>query len=287
MLIFQAIILGLVQGLTEFVPVSSSAHLIIVPWLFNWTDPALTSLPFDVALHLGTLIAVLWYFRQDWLKLIRAAFASLTERRLGDDPNRRVVWLIVIACIPGGIAGVLLESTIGDWFHTPNQPIRPEMMIVMAVIIIILGTLLLLAERLAQHTRTLENLTLKDALLIGLAQAFAVFPGVSRSGSTITTGLALGFERESAARFSFLLSAPIIAGAGAKSLLEIYSGISSGTILGSDLILFPIGVLVAAISGYLAIRFLMRYLQRHSNNVFVYYRWGLAALLIAVAILRH
>ena len=286
MLILQAIILGLVQGLTEFIPVSSSAHLIIVPWLFKWTDPALTSLPFDVALHLGTLIAVLWYFREDWQRLIQAGIASVFERRIGDDPNRRLAWLLLLACIPGGIAGVLLESKIGDWFHTANQPIHPEAMIVMAVIIIVLGALLLLAERLAQHIRTMQALTLKDALLIGLAQAFAVFPGVSRSGATITAGLALDLERESAARFSFLLSAPIIAGAGAKSLVEIYSGIASGTIAQGELILFPIGVITAAISGYLTICFLMGYLQRHSNNVFVYYRWALALVIIAVALLR-
>jgi undecaprenyl-diphosphatase len=143
-----------------------------------------------------------------------------------------------------------------------------------------------LAERFARHVRHMEQMTLKDALVIGVAQAFAIFPGVSRSGSTITAGLAIGFERESAARFSFLLSAPIIAGAGLKSLAEIYTGISSGSIPQNDLILFPIGVIAAAISGYLAIRFLMRYLQRNSTNLFVYYRWALATLIIVVALTR-
>ncbi len=286
MLILQAIILGLVQGLTEFIPISSSAHLIIVPWLLGWTNPALTSLPFDVALHLGTLIAVLIYFSSDWLRLIRAGAASIVERKIGADPDRRLVWLLVIACIPGGIAGVLLESQISDWFHTPNQPIQPSAMIVMAVIIALLGALLLLAERFAQHVRKLDQVTLRDAIGIGLAQALAVFPGVSRSGSTITAGLALGLERETAARFSFLLSAPIIAGAGAKSLLEIYGGITGGSIASSDLALFPIGVIAAAISGYLAIRFLMRFLQNHPTNIFVYYRWALAALISVVALTR-
>ena len=193
---------------------------------------------------------MLWYFREDWLRLIRAGIVSIAERRIGDDPNRRLAWLPIIACIPGGIAGVLL------------------------------------AERLARHVRMMQNLTLRDALLIGLAQAFAVFPGVSRSGATITAGLALGLERESAARFSFLLSAPIIAGAGAKSLVEIYGGITSGAIAQGELILFPIGVIAAAISGFLTIQFLMRYLQRHSNAMFVYYRWVPALLVIAVALLR-
>ncbi len=284
--LLQAIVLGIVQGLTEFIPVSSSAHLIIVPWLFRWSDPALTSLPFDVALHLGTLVSVLWYFRADWLRLIRSGVDSIRERNINNDPDRRLAWLILIACIPGGIAGVLLEGKIGDWFHTPNQPIHSSAMIIMAVIIIVLGLLLYLAERFARHVRNLQQMTLKDALVIGVSQALAVFPGVSRSGSTITAGLAMGFERESAARFSFLLSAPIIAGAGLKSLTEIYTGIASGSIAQSDLILFPIGVIAAAISGYLAIRFLMRYLQKNSTNIFVYYRWLLAAVIIIVALTR-
>jgi len=287
MLFIQAVILGIVQGLTEFIPVSSSAHLIIIPWLLGWNDPALTSLPFDVSLHLGTLIAVLTYFAADWLRLIRAGIASIAERSIGTDPDRRLAWYLLIACIPGGIAGVLFEGTINDWFHTSGAPIRPDAMLIMAVIIIMLGALLLLAEQLARHVRLLEAFTLKDSVLIGLAQAVAVFPGVSRSGSTITAGLALGLKREAAARFSFLLSAPIIAGAGAKSLLEIYGNLQSGTLAQSELILFPIGVLAAALSGYLTIRFLMRFLQNHSANVFVYYRWALAAVIILFALSRR
>lgn len=286
MLIIQAIVLGIVQGLTEFIPVSSSAHLIVVPWLLRWTNPALTSLPFDVALHLGTLIAVLWFFAADWIRLLRAGIASVVERKIGDDSNRRLAWLLLIACIPGSVAGILFESKINDWFHPPDAPIQPTAMIVMAVIIAALGTLLLLADRFARHQRTTEQLTFRDAILIGGAQAVAVFPGVSRSGSTITTGLALGLKRDSAARFSFLLSAPIIAGAGAKSLLEVVSGISSGAIVQSDLLLFPIGVIAAAISGYLSIRFLMRYLQQHPTSLFVYYRWGLAILILLAVVLR-
>jgi len=203
MLFIQAVILGIVQGLTEFIPVSSSAHLIIIPWLLGWNDPALTSLPFDVSLHLGTLIAVLTYFAADWLRLIRAGIASIAERSIGTDPDRRLAWYLLIACIPGGIAGVLFEGTINDWFHRSGAPIRPDAMLIMAVIIIMLGALLLLAEQLARHVRLLEAFTLKDSVLIGLAQAVAVFPGVSRSGSTITAGLALGLKREAAARFSF------------------------------------------------------------------------------------
>ena len=282
----EAVILGIVQGLTEFIPISSSAHLIIVPWLFQWTDPALTSLPFDVALHLGTLVAVLWYFSDDWLQLVRAGIRSLIERKIGDDPDRKLAWFLLIGSIPGGIAGVLLEGKINDWFHQPNTPIQANAMIVMAVIIALLGTVLLLAEKLAHHSRALEQLTLRDTIIVGFAQALAVFPGVSRSGSTITAGLAVGLKRETAARFSFLLSAPIIAGAGLKSLTEIYSASVNGGIAQSDLVLFPIGVVAAAISGYLTIRFLLRFLQSHPTDIFVYYRWGLAILIVLVALTR-
>jgi len=286
MTIIQSIILGLVQGLTEFIPISSSAHLIIVPWLFGWNDPALTSLPFDVALHLGTLLAVLAYFAADWVRLIRAGVASIVERKIGADPDRRLAWLLVIGCIPGAIVGVLAESKIEELFHQPGTPIKASAMIVMAIIIAVLGALLLAAERMAQHTRKLEQLKLSDSIWIGLAQALAIFPGVSRSGATITAGLGLGLERPAAARYSFLLSAPIIAGAGLKSLYDIYKGLGSGAIARGDLLLFPIGFIAAAVSGYLVIRFLMRFLQTHSTAIFVYYRWALAVLIIVVALAR-
>ena len=286
MTILQAIILGIVQGLTEFIPISSSAHLVIVPWLFRWTDPALESLTFDVALHLGTLLALLVFFAADWVRLIRAGIASIVERKVGSDLDRRLAWLLVIGCIPGGIAGVLLESKITELFHAPNAPIQPTAMVAMGILIALLGALLFLAERLARHERKMDQLTLKDAIEIGLAQAFAIFPGVSRSGSTITAGLAIGLERETAARFSFLLSAPIIAGAGLKSLWEIYQGIQAGAIASADLILFPVGFIAAAISGYLCVKFLLRFLQKNSTNIFVYYRWALAALVIVVALVR-
>jgi undecaprenyl-diphosphatase len=284
--IIEAIILGLVQGATEFIPISSSAHLIIVPWLFGWSDPALTSLTFDVALHLGTLVAVLVYFAADWVRLIKAWVASVAERKIGSDPDRRMAWFVVIGTIPGAIAGFLLESKIEGLFHQPGVPIRPYSMLAMAVIIAVLGLILLLAERLARHLQEMKDMTLRQTLIIGFAQALAIFPGVSRSGSTITAGLALGLKREAAAKFSFLLSAPIIAGAGLKSLVEIYSGIKTGAIASTDLILFPIGLVVAAISGYLCIRFLLNYLQKHAVDLFVYYRWGLAVLVAAVALIR-
>jgi len=288
MTILQAILLGIVQGLTEYIPISSSAHLIIVPWLFGWHDPALTSLSFDVALHLGTLVAVVWFFAADWVRLIRAGLASLMERKIGSDPDRKLAWLLIIGCVPGGIAGVLAESKIDALFHQPNVPIKSSAIIVMGIIIATLALVLFIVERLARHTREMNSLTLKDAIVIGLAQALAIFPGVSRSGSTITAGLALNLKREAAARFSFLLSAPIIAGAGLKSawdMLQQYRGV--GAFGSAELILFPFGFVAAAISGYFCIKYLLHFLQKNSTDLFVYYRWGLAILIIIVAIVRR
>jgi undecaprenyl-diphosphatase len=284
--ILQAIILGILQGVTEFIPISSSAHLIVVPWFLGWDDPSLNSLAFDVALHLGTLLAVLWFFYADWVRLVRAAIASIRERKIGADPDRRLAWLLVIGCIPGAIIGALAESKIERLFHQPNQPHQTSAMIAIAVALALAGAIMLLADRLAKHLRGMDGLNLKDAIVIGFAQALAVFPGVSRSGATITAGLALGLERPAAARFSFLLSAPIIAGAGLKSMIDVLKAWQAGQMAASDLILFAIGFAAAAISGYLCIKFLLRYLQHHSIAIFAYYRWVLAVLIVLVAVLR-
>jgi undecaprenyl-diphosphatase len=283
-IILESIILGFVQGATEFIPISSSAHLIILPWLFGWKDPALISLTFDVALHLGSLVALLVFFARDWLRLIQAFYRSVVERRIGADPDRRLAWLVLIGTIPGGLAGVLLESRIDALFHRPGVPISPTAMLIMAGIIAGFGVLLLLADLLGRQALLMEDLTLKKTLLIGLSQALAVFPGVSRSGSTITTGLAVGLEREAAARFSFLLSTPIILAAGVKSGWELLSGLHTGAIPQTDLIIFPIGIIMAAISGFLCIRFLLNYLQTNNLNVFVFYRWALALLIVALVL---
>jgi undecaprenyl-diphosphatase len=284
--LLQAVVLGLIQGATEFIPVSSSAHLVIVPWLFGWSEPALTSLPFDTSLHLGTLIAVLIFFGKDWVRLIQAGFASIRERKIGADPDRRMAWFIVLGTLPGAVLGILAESKIDALFHQPGVPIQREPMLVMAFLIALLGAALLLADRLARHTKELKGLTLKEVLVIGFAQALALFPGISRSGSTITAGLALGFKRADAAKFSFLLSAPIIAAAGGKGLVEVISQLKSGALAGQELALFGVGLLAAAISGYLCIHFLLQYLQKHSVAVFVYYRWALAAIVAIVALVR-
>jgi undecaprenyl-diphosphatase len=228
----------------------------------------------------------LWYFWAEWIRLIRAFFASIVHRSIGAEPDRRLAWMLILGCIPGAVAGVLAESKIEAWFHQANVPIKPSAMIALALIMALMGLLLFLAERLARHIRCLPDMSFRDALLIGLAQAAAIFPGVSRSGSTITAGLALGYQREDAAHFSFLLSAPIIAGAGLKSLVTVISGLKAGVFMPSELLLFPIGFLSAAISGYLVIKFLLGYLRRHSTDIFVYYRWAMSALIIAVVLLR-
>jgi undecaprenyl-diphosphatase len=286
MIILQAIILGIIQGLTEFIPISSSAHLIIVPWLLGWNDPVLTSLSFDVALHLGTLLAVLVFFAADWQRLLRAGIDSVIERKIGGDSDRRLAWFIVLGCIPGGIAGVLGESRIEQLFHQPNVPVKPTALIAMAIIIAVLALALFLADHLASHTGEMKMLSFKDTLIIGVAQALAIFPGVSRSGSTITAGLAMKLDREAAARFSFMLGAPIIAGAGLKSMWDLYQSLTAGGISQIEWLIFPIGIVTATISGFLCIRYLLHYLQKNSTDIFVYYRWALAALLIVLALIR-
>lgn len=284
MLTLEAIFLGIVQGLTEFIPVSSSAHLVILPWLFGWKDPVIGSLSFDVALHLGTLLAVIVFFASDWWRLIKAWFKSVAERKIGADQDRRLAWYLLAACVPGGLAGVLLEGKISAAFH--ESPIPAASMVFMALAMAALGALLWLADSRAKHLKALDKLSFRDAALIGLAQAAAVIPGVSRSGSTITAGLALGLEREAAAKFSFLLSAPIIAGAGAKSLYELAKGVKAGAVSGAELAIFPVGFVAAAVSGFLCIKFLMAFLQKHSTRSFAWYRFALAALVLVVALAR-
>jgi len=283
MSVIEAIILGLVQGLGEFLPISSSAHLIIVPWLFRWDSPGLA---FDAALHLGTLAAVLVYFWRDLLEMalalpraLRSPVATLRGQTRPDDVNGRLALLIAIGTIPGAVAGLLGERTIDAIYHgdgvTSNRAIAA-----IAIALMALGALLWLAERTARHVRGLASLRVPDAVVIGLAQALALVPGVSRSGATITAGLFRDLKRPDAARFSFLLGVPLIAVAGLKGLLEILqSGVPA-----SELGVFGIGILVSAISGYFAIWGLLRYLQRASTLVFVAYRFALGILLLLLIV---
>ena len=264
MTVFQALVLGILQGLAEFLPISSSAHLALAPWILHWPDPGLA---FDVALHFGTLIAVLWYFRAEWIALAISAKDILVTRRIETDRERRVLFLIV-ATIPGAIAGLALEKQAEHAFRAPS---------LVAVALIVMGIVLWAVDRFAANTRPLTEMRWSDALLIGLAQMFAIIPGVSRSGSTITAGRALRFNREDAAVFSFLMSMPIIAAAAVLKMPQALreQGLSAPMI---------VGILASAISGWLAISVLLRVVTRHSYGVFAIYRVVLGvAVLIAVA----
>jgi undecaprenyl-diphosphatase len=278
--LFHSLVLGIVQGLTEFLPISSSAHLLIVPWLFGWNEPAITSIQFDVALHMGTLLAVLAYFAPDWRRLISAFVRSVAERRVGGDPDRRLAWFIALGSIPAAIVGVLAESKIDEYFHRPEN-VRFAMLVI-ATMMIVMAALLLLAERLGRHILDLRQLSLGTALTVGVAQALALIPGVSRSGSTITAGLFMNLKREAAARFSFLLATPVVLGAGLKKLYDAFQvgGVPSEQVLG-----FVIGFLAAAISGFVCIAFLLRFLQRNSTAPFIVYRFLLGILLIILVAL--
>lgn len=264
--LLHAIVLGILQGLTEFLPVSSSAHLSLAPWLLGWDDPGLA---FDVALHLGTLVAVLWYFRKEWRALLVALIDILRTRRI-DAPEKRQVLYLIIATIPGGIAGMLLNKLAEETFRAPALT---------AGALIVMGTLLWWVDRSRPEARPLESIRARDALLIGLAQMFALIPGVSRSGSTITAGRALGLDRQSAAVFSFLMSMPITA---AAALVKVPQALREH---GLSLPLL-VGVLAAFISSALAINVLLRYVSKHSYGVFAAYRWVLGLAVLAIVAMR-
>jgi undecaprenyl-diphosphatase len=269
--VLQAIVLGITQGLTEFAPVSSSGHLILVPWLFGWTivnNEALNK-TFDVALHMGTLIGALIYFRSDVALYLTAWVRSIRQRAVRT-ADERLAWLLVLATIPGAIAGALFESVIEDKLGQPW---------LIAVFLAVGGIVLYFVDTRCRSDRVLADLRTKDAAIIGIAQAVALQPGVSRSGITITAARALGVERASAARFSFLLSLPIIAGAGLFKAVGLVGTGFQG--YGSQ---FFWGFVASAISGYLVIAFLLSYLRRHDFTVFVIYRLAVAALVFLVII---
>jgi undecaprenyl-diphosphatase len=274
--LLQAIVLGAVQGLTEFLPISSSAHLIIVPALLGWPQPGLE---FDMALHLGTLVAVFSYFWRDLLAMALALPRSLVAGRPMGDPQSRLALLIIIGCIPAGLAGVLFEDRIKAQFYSDAG--LDIGLLVIAATLIVLGLLLWLADRLAAHLRELKDLRWRDAIVIGLAQALALIPGVSRSGSTITAGLFVGLSRPAAARFSFLLGTPLILAAGLKQVLDLAQA-GLGALSLSALLA---GFLTSAVVGYLCIAFLLRYLATRTTTVFAVYRLalGLGVLIFALS----
>lgn len=281
----EAIVLGLTQGLTEFLPISSSGHLIIVPWLFGWESPGVA---FDAALHLGTLLAVFTYFWHDLVEMVKAVPTILRKRtallRAGapdeDDGTfyARLGLLLVIGSIPGAIAGLAFESKIDDLFHPDSNEGRA--IVAIAILMAVFGVVLWLADRYGRENRTLRSVRLPDTLVVGIAQALALMPGTSRSGVTLTMGLFRGFTRADAARFSFLLGIPLIAGAGLKGVADLLQVDPSGAEIGKILA----GVATSAISGFITIRFLLRYLQTSTVGVFVVYRLIAAAVLIVLVV---
>ena len=261
--VFQATILGTIQGITEFLPISSRAHIILIPWLFGWPDPGLT---FDVALHLGTLAALLIYFFKDWVYLTKSAFRIFQNDP--EDSDARLALYLILATIPGVIAGLLFE-------HLEDQISTPA---VVAAMLIVVALLMRFAEISGRRKTDLETITLSDALMIGSAQALAIIPGVSRSGITITAGLFRGMTRKAAAQFSFLLSAPIVAGAVLKKVIDIaIDGLPRGQSTP-----FAVGIVVSAFWGVISIAAMMAYLQNRTTFVFINYRivLGIAVLIL-------
>lgn len=266
MTVFQALVLGIVQGLAEFLPISSSAHLALAPWLFGWQDPGLA---FDVALHLGTLVALVWFFRREWVALAAAAWRVVRHRAVRTDEERRAVF-IVLATIPAAINGLLLAEHAETTLRAPP---------LIATTLIVMGILLWQIDRAAPRNRTLGSMRFVDAALIGLAQAFALIPGVSRSGATITAGRALGFDRQSAATFSFLLSLPITVAAVALKMPEaVREGVSAPLVA---------GIVAAAVSSGAAIALLLRYVSRHSYVVFAIYRVAFGMIVMGLWLARR
>lgn len=265
-----AIILGIVQGIGEFLPISSSAHLILTRWFFDW-DPIINRLGgsidivLDVALHVGTLLAVLIYFSRDWLQLLTQGLSTGVKTQEG-----RMFWYLVVATVPGGIAGLALETVIENF-------VRSQILII-ALGLALMGIILYYVDKKAAQIVNFKEITFKQAILIGIAQALALIPGVSRSGITMTTGRLLGFTREAAAKFSFLLATPIIAGAALKQTPGIVHNIANP--------LFLIGSITSAIMGLISIGFLLKYLQRHNFAIFAVYRLAIAAITIIVYAVR-
>lgn len=264
--VWQALVLGTLQGLTEFLPVSSSAHLSLTPWVFGW-QPA--GLAFDVSLHIGTLVALIWYFRAEWARLVRGGLTLVRHGKPVDDASRQAAF-IILATIPAGIAGLLLEDLAETVFRAP---------VITAIALIVMGALLWVVDARVRRDRDRAAMTWRDALLVGLAQCLALVPGVSRSGATITAGRALGFDRGSAAVFSFLMSMPIIL---AAALFKVPDA------LGETGVSLPllVGIAAAAVSSWLAIAVLLRFVQRRSYAVFAVYRFALGALILGLIATR-
>jgi undecaprenyl-diphosphatase len=267
--LLQALIMGIVQGLTEFLPVSSSAHLVIVPALLGWKFPDAQVLPFDTLVQLGTLAAVIVYFWSDLWGIVTAFIRGLLKGRPFAETQSRMGWLLILATIPAGLFGLLAKKYIDQAFHS---------VVVTGVFLLVTAALLLIAERLGKRSRPLEQITWMDALWMGLAQAISVFPGISRSGATMTGGMVRNLERGAAARFSFLMSIPVMLAAGALELKDVFQ--TPG--LTSMLPAIAVGFVAAAVVGYLSIRWLLHFVINHSLRAFAVYCAALGLLVVAI-----
>ena len=256
--IYQALILGIVQGLTELLPISSSAHLTIIPWIFKWNVPE----AFDVALHFGTLLAIVLYFFKDWIELIKGGYQYAIKKQ--KTVQGRMFWYIVLATIPGGIIGYLLDHFLEDALNRP---------IIIAIAIITMGIILYIVDKKSKSKINYEEMTLKQTFLIGLSQALAFIPGVSRSGVTITTARALGIKREAAAKYTFLLSTPIVFAATVLKFKDFVFNIP-----------FIIGIISSFIIGLIVIKYLLKYIQKGSFKIFAIYRVAFGLLILAITI---
>ena len=271
----QALIMGIVQGLTEFIPVSSSGHLVLVPWLFGWKDPFITSVAFTVILHMGTLVALLAFFWRDWVKLIPAGLATIRDRSFKGDPDRKMALLLVVATIPAVLVGPIFESKLEDLVREPAR---------IALMLCVGAAILWLADRWGSKQRDETSLSFGDSLVIGVAQVIALVPGISRSGISISAGLFMGLNREAAARFSFLMATPVIAGAGVWEARKFITGEAGPS---PEMNVVAIGFIASLISGFLAIRFMLAFLKRRPLTAFVAYRVVAAILVFVVLLSPH
>lgn len=271
--LLQALVMGLVQGLTEFLPISSSGHHILVPYLLGWDDRFIESLAFSVVLHAGTLAALLVYFRDDWLRLIPAFVALVRDRSFRDDPDRRLIFLLVVSTVPAAVIAFALNDVVDDAVRQPG---------LVAVMLVAGGAILWLADRWGPRTRAIDRLTTRGALGIGFAQALALVPGVSRSGISMSAALFAGLDRADAARYSFLMATPITAMAVAWEGLKIVRG----EVGGAEPATLAVGVAASFVSGVLAIAVLLRYVRSRSFDVFVLYRLVLAGVVLAAFLTR-
>jgi undecaprenyl-diphosphatase len=263
---FQALVLGLIQGLSEFLPISSSAHLALTPWFLGWESGGLA---FDVALHIGTLVAVAWYFRREWVALAKSAVSIVRQRSVRTTDEWRLVFLIA-ATIPAAIAGLTVEDLAETTFRSPR---------LIAINLMVMGVLLWAVDRFARMDRPLDQMRFRDAITIGFVQCLALLPGVSRSGSTITGGRLLGFDRQAAAVFSFLMSFPVTL---AAAILKAPDAFTPGT----DASTIFVGIAAAAVSSWLAISVLLRFVSKHSFGIFAAYRLVIGAIVLVTLVVR-